>query len=64
MSVALTVFFTSDGIDLRQYRDAFVKAILQGFLLSWPVWAAVGLLVVSYLALGIFRRIVRARSRR
>jgi hypothetical protein len=64
MIYTLAVFFASDGIDLSQYTDAFMKAILKGFLLSWPVWVAVGLLALGYLALGIFRRLVRARSRR
>jgi hypothetical protein len=60
----LAVFLASDGIDLSQYRDAFLKAMLQGFLLSWPVWVAVGLLFVGALALGTYKRIVRARSHR
>ena len=60
----LAVFLTSDGIDLSQYTDAFLKAILKGFLLSWPVWVAIGLLMLGYLAVGVFRRLVRARSRR
>jgi len=59
MTDASAIFFADTGIDAGQ----FVKVILQGFLLSWPVWAAVGLLVVGSLALGTFRRIRRARSR-
>jgi hypothetical protein len=61
---ALAVFLTDDGIDLSQYTDAFLKAILKGFLLSWPVWVAIGLLMLGYLVVGVFRRIVRARLRR
>ena len=61
---ALAVFLTDNGIDLGQYTDAFLKAILKGFLLSWPVWVAVGLLFVGYLAVGVLKRAVRARSRR
>jgi hypothetical protein len=60
----LAVFLTSDGIDSGQFVDVFLKAILQGFLLSWPVWVAIGLLMLGYLAVGVFKRIVRARSRR
>jgi len=59
MTDASAIFLADTGIDAGQ----FVKVILQGFLLSWPVWVAVGLLMLGYLALGIYRRIVRARSR-
>ena len=60
---ALAVFLGDDGIDLSEYTDAFLKAILKGLLL-WPVWVAVVPLFVGYLALGIYRRLVRARSQR
>jgi hypothetical protein len=64
MATMIAVFLTDDGIDLSPYTDAFLKAILKGFLLAWPMWVAIGLLFVGYLLVGIFRRIVRRRSRR
>ena len=63
MNVPEAIFLTSDGIDLTPYVDAFVEGMLKGFLMAWPVWVVLGVVVVGALALGTFRRIVRARSR-
>ena len=57
------LFLANDGIDLSPYVDAFVKGMLRGFLIAWPVWIVLGVLVVGALTVGTYRRIVRARSR-
>jgi len=63
MNVPKAIFLTSDGIDLTPYVDAFVKGMLRGFLIAWPVWVVLGVLVVGAVIVGTYRRIVRARSR-
>lgn len=45
-----------------QYTDAFMKAILHGFVLSWPVWALIALVAAGRLAYGLYRWRVIARS--
>jgi len=60
---ALAVFLTDNGINSSQFLNDFMRAVLKGFVLSWPVWVAVGLLALGYLIVGIVKRIVRRRSR-
>ena len=56
------MFFASDGIDLSPYVHAFYEGLLRGALLAWPVWVALGLLFTGAMAVGVFRRLLRARS--
>jgi len=57
------VFLASDGIDLSPYVDAFVKGMLKGFVLVWPLWVVLGLIVAGSLILGTYRRVKRSQSR-
>ena len=45
-----------------QYIDAFMKAILHGLILAWPVWVFLSLLVAGRLAYGLYRWRLIARS--
>jgi hypothetical protein len=56
------MFPTSNGIDLSPYVHAFYEGLLRGALLAWPVWVALGLLMVGSLTLGVIRRLFRAPS--
>ncbi len=56
------MFLTSDGIDLGPYIHAFYEGLLRGVLLAWPVWVALGLLMVGALTMGILRRLLRGPS--
>jgi restriction system protein len=47
---------------IDQYSNAFIKGILHGLILVWPVWAFLALLVAGRLAYGLYRWRLIARS--
>jgi restriction system protein len=44
------------------FVDAFVEAFLRALLLAWPVWLFLALLVAGRLVVGLYRRLLIARS--
>ena len=44
-----------------QYIDAFIKGILHGLILAWPVWVFLALLVAGAILFRLVRRLLAPR---
>jgi hypothetical protein len=44
-----------------QYVDAFMKGILNGLILAWPIWALIALVAIGTMLIRLGRRLLAPR---